>query len=195
MCHEDKPQAHMPTHADLAAKTPEAVFKAISEGVMAPQAAGLSEEEDRAIARFITGKEFSATTASAAMAGQCSAAPQPITIAATDWNGWGQNLSNSRYQPNPGLAAADVPKLKLKWAFGFPGDTSVQSQPTVVGGRVFIGSISGTLYSLDASTGCVYWTYKIGAMMRTAVTIAKVKGRSIAYFGDIKAKPARLFGK
>lgn len=187
MCHEDKPQAHMPTHADLAAKTPEAVFKAISEGVMAPQAAGLSEEEDRAIARFITGKEFSATTVSAPMAGQCSAAPKPITIAATDWNGWGQNLSNSRYQPNPGLAAADVPKLKLKWAFGFPGDTSVQSQPTVVGGRVFIGSVSGTLYSLDASTGCIYWTYKIGAMMRTAVTIAKVKGRSIAYFGDIKA--------
>jgi polyvinyl alcohol dehydrogenase (cytochrome) len=190
ICHEGQAQLHMPSHEDLASKTPEAVMKAMFEGVMAPQAAGLNEEEGRAIARFLTAKDFSKATitpTSVMPASQCAAVPKPLAIASTDWNGWGQDLSNSRYQPNPGLAAADVPKLKLKWAFGFPGDTSVQSQPTVVGGRVFIGSVSGNLYSLDASTGCIYWTYKAGAMIRTAVTIAKVKGHFIAYFGDIKA--------
>lgn len=186
ICHDGTPQLHMPSHADLASKTPEAVFKAISEGVMVPQAAGLSEEEDRAIAKFITAKEFS-TAAAAPMADQCTAPPKPMTIASTDWNGWGQDLGNSRYQPNPGLTAADVPKLKLKWAFGFPGDTSAQGQPAVVGGRVFIGSVSGNLYSLDASTGCIYWTYNAGATIRTAVSIGKVGGHFIAYFGDVKA--------
>jgi polyvinyl alcohol dehydrogenase (cytochrome) len=186
VCHDGKPQQHMPTHDELVSHTPEAVLKAMFEGAMQPQSAGLSEEEGRAIARFITAKEFSTPTA-AAMQGQCSVPPKPITIASTDWNGWGQDTGNSRYQPNPGLVATDVPKLKLKWAFGFPGDTSAQAQPTVVAGRVFVGSVSGNVYSLDASTGCIYWTYKAGASIRNAITIGKVGTQFIAYFGDVKA--------
>ncbi len=176
----------MPSHDELVSKTPEAIVKAMFEGPMQPQSAGLTEEDGRAIAKFITAKDFSAPSASA-MAGQCTTAPKPMTIASTDWNGWGQDLGNSRYQPNPGLASADVPKLKVKWAFGFPGDSSVQGQPAVVGGRVFVGSVSGNLYSLDASTGCVYWTYKAGSSIRTAIRIEKVGGHYIAYLGDIKA--------
>jgi polyvinyl alcohol dehydrogenase (cytochrome) len=41
------------------------------------------------------------------------------------------------------LAGEDVPRLKLKWAFGFPGAVRAIAQPTVVGGRVFIGSQGG----------------------------------------------------
>jgi polyvinyl alcohol dehydrogenase (cytochrome) len=186
MCHEGKPQAHMPTHDELVARTPEAIVKAMFEGPMVSQSTGINEEEGRAIARFITAKEFS-TSAAPAMAGQCTSAAKPITIAATDWNGWGNDLGNSRYQPNPGLAASDVPRLRLKWAFGFPGDASVQSQPTVVGGRIFIGSVSGNVYSLDAATGCIYWTYKAGGSIRNAISIGKVGTRYIAYFGDVKA--------
>src|ERR1700722_4962434 len=186
VCHEGKPQAHMPSHDDLVSRTPENIFNALSDGPMAIQAVGLEDSERRAIARFITAKEFS-TTAAPVMAGQCATSAKALTIAPTDWNGWGQDLGNSRYQPNPGLAPADVPKLKLKWAFGFPADTSVQSQPTVVGGRVFIGSVSGNVYSLDASSGCVYWTYKAGATIRTAISIGKIGSRFTAYFGDVKA--------
>src|SRR5580698_6423338 len=95
-CHDGKAQLHMPSRDELVAKTPEVVFKAMTQGVMGPQAAGLSEDEERAIARFITGKEFSAPTVNA-MAGQCTSKPKPLTIASTDWNGWGQDLGNSRY--------------------------------------------------------------------------------------------------
>jgi polyvinyl alcohol dehydrogenase (cytochrome) len=186
VCHDGKPQAHMPSHDELVSRPPEDIVRAMFQGSMAPQSAGLSEEEGRAIARFITAKEFS-TTAAPAMAGQCISKPKPLTIAADDWNGWGQDLGNSRYQPRPGIAAADVPKLKLKWAFGFPKDTSTQAQPTVVGGRVFVGSVGGSVYSLDASTGCIYWTYQANASIRNAITIAKVGTRYIAYFGDVKA--------
>ena len=47
--------------------------------------------------------------------------------ASASWNGWGNDNSNTRFQPaaQARLTAADVPKLKLKWAFGFPtGETT-----------------------------------------------------------------------
>ena len=61
------------------------------------------------------------------------------------------------------LKASDVPRLKLKWAFGFPTGESSNSQPTVVAGRVFAGSDNGFIYSLDAATGCVYWSFEGGS--------------------------------
>src|SRR5215467_14210034 len=51
------------------------------------------------------------------------------------------------------LTAAQVPTLKLKWAFGFPETLSAYTQPTVAGGRVFVGAQNGTVYALDARTG------------------------------------------
>jgi polyvinyl alcohol dehydrogenase (cytochrome) len=175
----------MPSHSELAARTPEAVYKAMFEGAMVPQSAGLSAEEGRAIARFVTGKEFAA--APTKLAAQCSSEPTPVRIAAADWNGWGNDLANTRFQPSPGLTAGDIPDLKLKWAFAFEGDTVRSAQPAIVGGRVFTGSASGAVYSLDAATGCVYWRYDSGAQVRTAVSIGMSNGKAIAYFGDIRS--------
>ena len=76
------------------------------------------------------------------------------------WNGWGDNTSNTRYQDGldgRALTAADVARLKVKWAFGFPGDLDANAQPTIVGGRVFVGSQGGKVYSLSADTGCIHW--------------------------------------
>src|SRR5207253_630185 len=97
---------------------------------------------------------------------------------------------NTRYQPNPGLAAADVPKLKLKWAFGFQGDTRAVAQPSIVGGRIFVGSHGGKVYSLDLATGCTYWSFNAGAIVRDGITVARMTPTSnqwIVYFGDAAA--------
>jgi polyvinyl alcohol dehydrogenase (cytochrome) len=177
----------MPSHSELAARTPEAVYKTMFEGAMVTQAAGLSAEEGRAIARFVTGKEFSVGGTPTATAGQCKGTPAHVSVVSTDWNGWGNDLANSRFQGSPGLAAADVPNLKLKWAFAFPGDTTRSAQPAVVGGRVFTGSASGAVYSLDAETGCMWWRYDAGAGVRTSVSIGAAGGKTIAYFGDIRS--------
>src|SRR5215469_5446315 len=80
------------------------------------------------------------------VAGRCAGAPKSFAPGAGDWNGWGVESSNSRYQPQPGFSAADVSKLKLKWAFGFPGESRMQSQVVMAGGRVFVGTTAGTLY-------------------------------------------------
>lgn len=105
------------------------------------------------------------------------------------WNGWGAGLANTRYQDQKGagIAAADVPRLKVKWAFGFPGVKSVYGQPSIAAGRVFVGVDTGAVYSLDAGTGCVYWMFQAESGVRTAVSVERLGTRYAAYFGDGKA--------
>src|SRR6201986_614985 len=77
------------------------------------------------------------------------------------WNGWGVEPPPHRFQPADmaRLDPSDVARLKLKWAFGFPGAGRSVAQPTVFGGRVFVGSQNGKVYSLDAKSGCTYWDF------------------------------------
>src|SRR5215472_8849248 len=105
--------------------------------------------------------------------------------------GWlGANLTNTRFQETAlaGLTAVEVPRLKLKWAFGFPGDVAATAQPTIAGGRVFVGSQGGRVYSLSMATGCIFWWFDASAMVRTAITIARINTESgskfAASFGD-----------
>ena len=106
------------------------------------------------------------------------------------WNGWGAGVTNARFQPaaQAGLAAADVPRLRLRWAFGYPRSTSAQSQPTVVGGRLFVASERGAVYALDAKTGCTHWTFAAGSGVRSAMTVGRLDdGRHALFFGDFTA--------
>ncbi len=76
------------------------------------------------------------------------------------WNGWSPSRDNSRFVPADlaRLTASDVPRLKLKWAFGFEGDISAFAQPTVIGDQMFVGSAGGMVHALRAtaaaSSGC-----------------------------------------
>ena len=80
-----------------------------------------------------------------------------------------------------------MPRLKVKWAFGYSGNLSY-GQPTIAGGRVFVTTAAGQVYSLDAATGCTYWSYSAGSGVRTAVTIGPMPdgagARYAAYIGD-----------
>ena len=182
-----------PNREALRAMTPERVLAALETGAMISMTSGRTAVERRAIAEFVTGKPFGrplVTTPSpqslcAARAGDFAGAS-----AGPAWNGWGVNTSNTRYQDAAaaGFSAAQVPRLKLKWAFGFPGDVAADAQPTVVGGRVFVGSQSGNVYALDASTGCIHWYFPAAASVRAAVTIGRVEtdagSRDVAFIGD-----------
>ena len=87
-----------------------------------------------------------------------------------------------------GFTAAEVPRLKLKWAFGFPGDVAADAQPMVAGGRVFVGSQSGNVYALNAATGCVHWSFSAAASVRAAVILGRLETDSgsldMAFIGD-----------
>ena len=110
------------------------------------------------------------------------------------WNGWGNGSANTRFQPKSQgkLTAADLPRLQLKWAFGYAGVPSAGPQVTVAGGRLFATSESGRLYALNPHTGCRYWTYKAQAGIATAAIVGRYRSRDgneavAVFFGDRKA--------
>jgi polyvinyl alcohol dehydrogenase (cytochrome) len=187
-CHQTETGSRTPTRAELGNLTPEQVMTALSRGKMTFQGSVLATSEIRAVALYVTGKNFAIAPVDPA-ANRCPGNAKPFAPGAGDWNGWGGDLSNARYQPKPGFQAADAPRLKLKWSFGFPDDTEAASQPVIVGGRVFVGSNGGTVYSLDASTGCVYWSYDAGGIVRSAISIVRSpkSSRWVAYFADYHA--------
>ncbi len=159
----------------------------MTTGSMAPHAKGMTDLEMRVVAIYVAGRPFGSSEA-----GEASAMKNRCTTSAPlsgemSWNGWGFDQGNSRFQTSPGLTAADVPRLKLKWAFAFPNANSAYGQPTVAAGRVFVGADTGFVYSLNAGDGCVNWSFKANAGVRTAITIGPgASGKHLAYFGDIK---------
>src|SRR5271163_4132306 len=96
--------------------------------------------------------------ADVALGDVCPDAPAPVALGSAQWNGWGHGPDNTRYQPEPAIRASDVPKLALKWAFGYAGSAG-GGQPTLVDGRLFVASAAGRIYSLDAKSACIYWTF------------------------------------
>jgi polyvinyl alcohol dehydrogenase (cytochrome) len=177
-CHELLPP--LQTRALMKDMTPEYVARALTTGAMRKMGAALSADERTTLAEFLTGKKLNPKLVSS---GVCPA-HEPDVLTGPQWNGWGVDLENSRFQKDAGLAPDRVSQLKLVWAFGFPGDFSSYSQPAVVGNRIFVGSPLGTVYALDSRTGCTYWTFDAGAGVRSAITIGP---GNVAYFGDVHA--------
>ena len=185
-CH-DTGANRAPARDTFLALPADRVLAAMETGSMITMANNRSAAERRAIAEFLTGKSLSnplvTTPPTAAM---CKAKDAFNPNSGPRWTGWGQNTNNTRFQDSAGagISANDVPRLKLKWAFGFPGDLQAYAQPTIAGGRLFVGSWGGKVYSLNASTGCIYWFYEAGSGVRSAVNVARIGSRDVAFFGD-----------
>src|SRR5215831_11445836 len=175
----------------LRAMSADRVLAAMETGPMISMATSRSAAERRAIAEAVTGKKLRNTLEitplpKAMCDAKRNATPFDISAGPT-WNGWGgANTANTRFQDakSAGLTAADVPKLKLKWAFGFPGDLQSNAQATIVGRRVFVGSPGGVVYSLSADSGCIHWFFQAAAGVRSAISVARVDGKVLAFFGD-----------
>ena len=184
-CHESGvPRAA--NRAALSRLSPDVIRVALTTGTMRSQGTELTQAQIDALARAVgTAMAVSATT-NACSADTPSSFANPLER--PNWNGWGGNIAQHRFQAAAAaqLPASQVSRLKLKWAFGFPGANRAFAQPTVVGGRVFVGSASNTVYSLSANSGCQYWSFRSDAPVRTAITIGRgsAQGQWIAYFGD-----------
>ena len=170
--------------------SPESIYNALTNGKMQVQAASLSEPEKRAAAEYASGQTFSG--AKEALAKSFCKSPQPKEpfTASPKWTSWGNGVENSRFQPQEEgkLTAADLPKLKLKWAFGYVNVASARVQPIVAGGRLFVASENRDVYSLDPKTGCTYWSFQAIGGVRSSLSIGPYKG------GDGKTGTAVFFG-
>src|SRR5262245_13016494 len=189
-CHEGS-LPRMPNREALKGFTPEAVETALSSFSMRRQGSSLSPSERRAVAAFVTGRaagSYKAPLDAIAKTAFCSAAGAPKDpLAGASWNGWGGDIRNTRFQSAAaaGLSAADVPKLKVKWAFGIPGVSASGSQVTVIGSRAIVGSRNGMVYALDTRTGCVAWGFEADAGVRSTPVVDRAS--NTIYFGDAHA--------
>jgi len=169
-CHNVGNLLGAPPPETLRKMSSKAILAALETGRMSSIGAGLTAAERQLVAKIGSG-EPSVSVA------RCTGTPRSNG----EWNGWA-DAANTRFAKSSGLTPQTVPKLKLKWAFGFPGATTAFGNPSVTGGRVFVGDANGVVYALDARTGCTYWSYNAAAGVRAAPVVG---GQSV-FLGDLR---------
>lgn len=185
-CH-DAPAARVPALSAIKAMSGEAIYLALTNGVMKTEAQGLSAAQIFALIGYIgpTGgaRAGSATSFTPTCKGDNAFRADTKS---PQWNGWSPGLTNSRFEDagSARLTASNVPNLKLKWAFNLGDVTVARSQATVVGGRVFITTERGTVYALDAHTGCTWWGLQAGPGTRSGVTPGDINGMPAVFVSD-----------
>jgi polyvinyl alcohol dehydrogenase (cytochrome) len=160
------------------------ILRALDFGAMMTVAYPMSRDERQAVAAYLgtsaPAVAFPQTAYCTDRRAQVSARPK------SSWNGWSPGVSNARYQSAQaaGLSLDQVHGLKLKWAFGFDGDVTAFSQPTVIDGQVFVGSAGGVIHALRAETGCLQWTFQANGPVRSSVLTVPNGNRHALLFGD-----------
>ena len=131
--------------------SPERVLAALETGAMISMTSARTAVERRAIAEFVAGKPFGrALVTTPSPQSMCPVREGDFVslLSGPLWNGCGVNTARYQDASMAGFTAAGC-RLKLKWAFGFPGDVAADAQPMVAGGRVFVGSQNGNVYALN----------------------------------------------
>lgn len=195
-CH-DKAVYKAPSKSFLKQMAPETIYAALSKGgLMAQQAKNLTDEQRRQVADYV-GDSSLAQALRASQPPMCSNRQRvPDITSPPQLFGWGADYDNSHSIPAAvaRLPVDKIPNLKLKWAFAYPAAQRARSQPTVAMDSVFVGSQDGTVYALDAKSGCVRWKFKATLEVRTAVVLSHadtpaLRGKApVAFFGDLTGR-------
>ena len=190
-CHEGQ-VAKAPHKMFLQMMSADVILAALTDGLMREQGATLTPDKRREVSEYLAGAPLGASVAKQApprcsgKTGEFDVTQLPVAL------GWGHD--NARFIPGhiAGLSREQVPQLTLRWAFEFPGAIRARSQPAIAYGSVYVGSQDGTVYALDLHTGCVRWTYRSSAEVRTAMVLepGQHQNRSATrlYFGDVIAR-------
>jgi polyvinyl alcohol dehydrogenase (cytochrome) len=189
-CH-DAGVARAPMRFVLQDMTPEAIHHALTEGAMRPQGSALSAEHKIAVAEYVAGRKLGSSSNTAL--NMCTGAAARFDLAEPPvFTGWGLDAASTHAIPpaKSGITAANAPRLKLKWAFGFPNSARARSQPALAGGAVLVGNHNGSVYALDRASGCVRWAFAAAAEVRTGIVVSPwragdAKARPLVYFGDV----------
>jgi polyvinyl alcohol dehydrogenase (cytochrome) len=183
-CHEKPADGRTPSLHTLQAMTSTRILRTLDFGAMMTIAYQLRRDEREAVAAFLGKPGGDAPPPQMAF---CRDRSVTVASGGAAWNGWSPTRDNARFAPAElaGLTAAQVPKLTLKWAFGFDGDISAFSQPTVIGRQVFIGSAGGVVHALRADTGCLQWTFQANGPIRSAIVAVPSDGKQLLLFGDL----------
>jgi polyvinyl alcohol dehydrogenase (cytochrome) len=183
-CH-DQGVSRAPSRDALQKLSAARILRTLDFGLMMAVAYPMKREEREAVANYLGTKAEEVPLPATAF---CGANVSIMSGPAKDsWEGWSPSTSNARFQTaeSSGLTAAQVRHLKLKWAFGLPGDVTAFAAPTVVNGTLFAGSASGTVQALDAKTGCVHWIFQANGPVRAAPRPVRDGSQDSLLFGDL----------
>ncbi|WP_237133966.1 PQQ-binding-like beta-propeller repeat protein [Pseudohongiella sp. O18] len=176
MCHTAPQDDRTPPRDSLTTYTANSIFRALTEGIMQPQGAALTAEQRIALSEYLAGEPMREESTEMSVASSRCELPMPefdLSLA-SNWNGWGNGLSNPRHQAATGTAinASNIDQLELVWAYGLENASVARAQPTIINDVMILGSTSGEVRAMDLETGCDYWTFEAPREVRAAVTIA-----------------------
>ena len=150
-------------------------------GVMAPQAENLNEEEKIKLSEYITGGKISQNLPEPNF---CTHEIDPIVLKKDNsYLQWGYDKKNTRNALSE-ITSENVQTLKLKWVFAYPSATRARSQPSLSGNAVFVGGQNLFLYALDKETGCVRWRTKTDGEIRSAPAVYFGESGEFIFVGD-----------
>jgi polyvinyl alcohol dehydrogenase (cytochrome) len=182
-CH-DGGAIQAPRRESLAALSSERILAAMTTGIMSAQASSLSSEEKETLAAYLSAPK----TQAGAPASRCMSTPTKASAPGKVFD-WGMRLENWRAvgKDQTSVSAENASDLKLAWVFAFPGSTRSRVQPTVAGDVLFTADQFGTVYALDAATGCTRWTVQSDKEIRSPLIVGtNTAGEpDTLYFGDI----------
>lgn len=185
-CHTSAGDERTPGTDLLNQLSPRAIVASLEDGVMRAEGAVLSPEQRTRVAEYLAGRAH--VEESFPGAAFCTDAGwSPLDVGTVSWMGFAGNLAGTGFQPlqRAGLAAADVPELRLRWAFAFPDAGQVRTSAAVAGGHVIVGGPFGDVLALDSETGCIRWQFDADAGVRGAVLVGDgPEGRPAAWFMD-----------
>ena len=148
-CHSEAGPAKAPYKMFFHFYSPETILQALNEGSMRDQGAGLSAKQRQVVAEHLAGRPMTDITGALTSA-QCKKDNQTIRVNSNPVvRGWGFNLSNTRFHSDTRntIHKDNISKLKLKWAFAYPGAVSTRTQPTIHGNTLFTADQNGRVYS------------------------------------------------
>jgi len=182
-CHEQT-NPRVPPRSSLNQMPAVRILATLDFGAMMTVAYPMSRDEREAVATYLG---TSTPAISFPTTAYCS--DRSVAVSAkprTDWNGWSPGMNNARFQSaqGAGLSIDQVRGLKLVWAFGFNGDVTAFSQPTVIDDQVFVGSAGGVIHALRAKTGCLQWTFQATGPVRSALLVVPQGSKHALLFGD-----------
>jgi polyvinyl alcohol dehydrogenase (cytochrome) len=182
-CHEQN-NPRIPAREALQKMPAAHILRTLNYGEMIAVAYTMSIGEREAVANYL-----GTPGAEAPLPASAFCKVRTVKVAANpkvEWNGWSPGTGNMRYQTAEaaGLSIDQVKRLKLKWAFAFPGDVTAFAPPAILDNQLFVGSAGGVIYALDRDSGCIHWTHQAGGAVRSAIVVARDGGRSVLLFGD-----------
>jgi polyvinyl alcohol dehydrogenase (cytochrome) len=176
-CHDNPGTTRAATLASMQTQTPARLREVLTEGVMAPMAAGLSQKEMADLIAFLTfGQQTAPAQWTDAIA--CTAdrrtvdTSKPVVTAGFGIDGRSTRSLNAK---QAGIKKGQMKDLEIAWALAFPGQGG-GTGPAILGDTMFING-GGRLLALDTATGCAKWTYASNS--RNTPAIGDIGGRKV----------------